>query len=213
MLTEGPFFVDEKLDRRDLRAGTKRSAVVGGKPLVINVKVMKLVGSAFVPFAGAQVDIWHCDASGVYSDVSSPMNHEDTSGEKWLRGFQKTDNDGSATFETIVPGAYPGRAPHIHFKVRKYNADAHATADLTSQMFFVPEQIGAVYKNAPYGRQFTSNLQDSIYNERGAGGGRAGDQLLLGLKSNGKGYVSPFTIVLTDANFREGREDLDWATF
>jgi len=217
VLTEGPFFIDEKLNRSDIRGDSKRPSVAQGAPLSLQVKVLKLVGTAFVPLVGAQVDLWHCDADGKYSDVDAPMNNEDTSGQKWLRGYQLTDAKGAAAFTTIVPGWYPGRAPHIHFKVRKLHETSNRTVELTSQMFFKPSQVEAVYKQSPYNKrrgQYTANSMDGIYNER-VGGGRAGDQLLLDLTEKEKSYRSPFTIVLTDANFREARrrDGFDWSTF
>ncbi|MBX3111975.1 MAG: hypothetical protein KF857_08195 [Fimbriimonadaceae bacterium] len=217
-LTEGPFFVDEKLNRSDLRGDRKREGVANGKLFDLEVKVLKLVGTSFVPLAAAQVDLWHCDTGGKYSDIDSPMNYEDTSGQKWLRGHQVTDDKGLTRFRTIVPGWYPGRAPHIHFKVRKFHEASERTVELTSQMFFKPDQIKQVYSQAPYnarGQRYTTNKMDGIYNERAEGGGRAGDQLLLDLSAKGEGYKSPFTIVLTDKNFRERRRggDIDWASF
>jgi len=79
---------------------------------VINFVVARLDGSACVPFEGALVDVWHCDALGVYSDVQG------SPGTRFLRGYQVTDADGLASFTTIYPGWYRGRAVHVHFKIR-----------------------------------------------------------------------------------------------
>jgi protocatechuate 3,4-dioxygenase beta subunit len=63
------------------------------------------------------VDIWQCDAEGVYSDAVDPK-YFDTTGKRFLRGYQRTDRHGVATFTTIYPGWYPTRTPHIHYKIR-----------------------------------------------------------------------------------------------
>jgi protocatechuate 3,4-dioxygenase beta subunit len=218
-LTEGPFFVDEKLNRSNILGTTSRKAVTGGTQLKIKVQVLKLVDDAYKPFTEAQVDLWHCDVEGVYSDVSHPMNHENTSGQNWLRGYQITDAKGGAVFETIVPGCYPGRAPHIHFKVRKHNAATNKTADMTSQMFFAEVDARKVYAQKPYsGAIETTNSRDGIFNERTVDGSIAGEQLLLKLRKTADGYEAQLTIVLTDQNFnskgRGGSElEIDWANF
>ena len=69
---------------------------------------------------GAQVDIWHCNAYGVYSDIAA----ESTTGQNWLRGYQLTDSNGLATFTTIIPGWYEGRTTHIHLRVRSSYSEA-----------------------------------------------------------------------------------------
>ncbi len=229
-LTEGPFFVDEKLNRANILGNTTRKAVTGGLPLKIKVQVLKLVGDEYKPFTEAQVDLWHCDIQGVYSDVSHPMNHENTSGQNWLRGYQVTDAKGGAVFETIIPGWYPSRAPHIHFKVRKHDTASNKTAELTSQMFFTDSDARKIYAEKPYlGAMDTSNSRDGIYNERTADGSVAGEHLILKLTKTAAGYEALFTIVLTDQNFntnvRRGRGGpggpprgggesvIDWANF
>jgi protocatechuate 3,4-dioxygenase beta subunit len=53
------------------------------------------------------VDVWHCDALGVYSGVRD--FRFDTSGQKFLRGYQTTDERGEVRFLTIYPGWYVGR--------------------------------------------------------------------------------------------------------
>ena len=67
-------------------------------------------------FPGAVIDVWHCDAAGVYSDVTDPGF--DTTGSDFLRGYQVTDESGRAAFTTVYPGWYQGRTVHIHFKIR-----------------------------------------------------------------------------------------------
>ncbi len=133
-MTEGPYFVDEKLNRSDIRAGS------AGIPLELTFLVSQISANACTPLAGALVDIWHCDAQGVYSDVAG---NTDT----FLRGYQETDATGAAKFLTIYPGWYPGRTPHIHFKIR--TADGY---DFTSQLFFDDAISDTVFNLEPYQR-------------------------------------------------------------
>lgn len=81
--TEGPYFVDEKLNRSDIRSDPSDSSVKQGVPLRLVFNVSQIDGSSCKPLAGATVDIWHCDALGVYSDVSDPSFS--TVGKKFLR--------------------------------------------------------------------------------------------------------------------------------
>lgn len=208
VLTEGPFFVDENLNRSDLIAGSTRHSVKNGVPLQVSFTLYKLSGSNHAPLKDAHIDVWHADAIGVYSDESNPMNHENTSRQTWLRGCQVTDGAGSAAFKTIFPGWYPGRTPHIHFKIRTYSAAAKATAEFTSQLFFKDADGGRIYRGDPYtGRHDTTNANDNVYNERQYDGTSAGEHMLLDLKklSGSAGYSANFTVVLTDQNLRAGR--------
>jgi hypothetical protein len=118
------------------------------------------------------VDVWHCNALGVYSDVSDPSFN--TSGQKFLRGYQVTVNDGVARFTTIYPGWYQGRAVHIHFKVRS-SASSGSAYEFTSQLFFDDALTDRVHAQQPYaskGQRDLRNSQDGIYNQ-------GGSQLLL----------------------------------
>ena len=128
--TVGPYFVDEKLSRSDVRANTSDGAVQAGVPLTLTLQVFDADNSC-APVQGATVDIWHANASGLYSDESA----NGTAGQNWLRGYQTTDADGLVTFTTIYPGWYTGRAVHIHFKVRIYDGSTE-TLEFTSQLFF-----------------------------------------------------------------------------
>src|SRR5256885_4080734 len=123
-LTRGPFWVDERLSRSDVRSDTNGRASPNprpGVPLALRFAVSSFGASSCTPLAGALVDIWHCDAAGVYSDVQG------SGGQNFLRGYQTTDASGIASFTTIYPGWYPGRAVHIHVKVRLFDSMLRAT--------------------------------------------------------------------------------------
>ncbi|MDW8426906.1 MAG: twin-arginine translocation pathway signal protein, partial [Meiothermus sp.] len=127
-LTEGPYFVDTQLNRSDIRSDPTTGVVKTGVPLVLRFAVSRVSTGGCNPLPGAMVDIWQCDAQGLYSGVQDRF--ADTRGQKWLRGHQITDAQGLAQFTTIYPGWYPGRTVHIHFKIRYQNRD------FTSQLFF-----------------------------------------------------------------------------
>jgi protocatechuate 3,4-dioxygenase beta subunit len=186
-LTEGPYFVDEKLNRSDIRADPSSGEVREGVALALAFAVSRLDGSTCTPFEGALVDVWHCDALGVYSDVQDPGGS--TVGQQFLRGYQVTGANGAAAFTTIYPGWYSGRAVHIHFKIRT-DASADAGLEFTSQLFFDEAVTDAVHARDPYaqkGRRDVPNANDGIYQ----GGG---DQLLLSPRAAGDGYATTFEI-------------------
>jgi protocatechuate 3,4-dioxygenase beta subunit len=197
-LTEGPFFVDDKLNRSNLLGDTKREAVAKALPLHLAIAVYKLTSSGPKPLQGAHVDIWHCDAAGVYSDESHPMNSENTAGQHWLRGYQVADAKGIVQFDTIYPGWYPGRATHIHFKVRTFDG-AKETHEFTSQWFFDEAVNEKVYTAPPYSKrdgQRTRNERDGIFSERQVDGTSAGSHLMLTLSDGKKGKVGKFSVGL-----------------
>src|SRR5262249_30469552 len=100
--TEGPYFVDELLKRSDIRSDPSDGSVQNGLPLRLKITVHRIDGTACSALEGANVDIWHCNAQGIYSDVSA----NSTVGKKFLRGYQTTDADGAVEFTTIYPGWY-----------------------------------------------------------------------------------------------------------
>ena len=163
-LTEGPYFVDEKLNRSDIRADPVTGVVSQGVPLSLQFNVQRVGNNACTPLTGAYLDVWHCDAAGVYSDVTAAGNAG--GGRKFLRGYQITDADGIARFQTIYPGWYTGRAVHVHFKLRLF-AGTTKTYEFTSQFFFDETLTDTVHALAPYsakGRRNTLNTTDGIYN-------------------------------------------------
>jgi protocatechuate 3,4-dioxygenase beta subunit len=187
-LTEGPYFVDEKLNRADIRSDPSDGSVRPGVPLVLTFNVASMASNACAGLAGAVVDVWHCDAQGVYSDARDQGFN--TIGKKFLRGSLVTDATGKAQFTTIYPGWYQGRAVHIHFKIRTLAANGK-TNEFTSQLFFDEPMNDSIFANAPYvksGRR-TQNSQDGIYRDGGA-------QRLLQPVKNGDGLGATFDIGL-----------------
>ena len=180
--TEGPFFVDEKLRRADVRSDPADGTARPGVPLALTFAVSKLSGSDCSPLAGATVDIWHCDAGGVYSDVG------DAVGKRFLRGFLETDAAGNAAFTTIYPGWYEGRTVHIHFKIRTSGG-----SEFTSQLFFDDALTDKVHATPTYssrGQRTTRNAADAIF-------AAGGDQLTLTLDGDpATGLSAAFPIAL-----------------
>jgi len=114
--TEGPFFTPSSPERSALR-----EAGMAGTPITLAGIVLT---RSCRPVAGALVDLWHADDAGEY----------DNQGYR-LRGHQFTDADGHYTFQTIVPGLYPGRTRHFHVKFQAANQPV-----LTTQLYFPGER-------------------------------------------------------------------------
>ncbi len=189
--TEGPYFVDEKLNRSDIRSDPFDKSVRPGVPLRLTLAVYNVAAGACDPIPGAIVDVWHCDALGAYSDVNDPGEGGDMRGRKFLRGYQVTNAQGKAEFQTIYPGWYSGRTVHIHFKIRPSPASGGGR-EFTSQLYFDEATTDRVHAQAPYtrkGRRDASNNGDGIYR-------RGGANLLLQLTREGQGYAGAYTIGL-----------------
>lgn len=167
-MTEGPYYVEGDKVRRNITEGRP------GVPLTLRLRVLDV--STCKPIKGAAVDIWHCDAGGVYSGTSV----QNTENRTFLRGIQRTDTNGVAIFKTVYPGWYTGRTVHIHVKVYLGGRTVH-----TGQLFFSDTLTDRVYRRSPYSRRprrNTRNATDSIFRN----GGR---RSLLKLRRSGRGYV------------------------
>jgi protocatechuate 3,4-dioxygenase beta subunit len=177
-MTEGPFYLEGDKVRRDVREGRP------GVPLLLGTTVLDV--SSCKPIRGAAVDIWHCDAGGTYSGFAQ----EGTEGLTFMRGIQRTDKNGLATFATIYPGWYEGRTVHIHVRVYLGGSVVH-----TGQLFFPDRLTDAVYRRAPYNHRparTTRNATDSIFRN---GGSRS----MLRLAKRGNGYVARITMGVSRA--------------
>jgi protocatechuate 3,4-dioxygenase beta subunit len=179
-VTEGPYYLPLNLIRSDITENQE------GVPLQLNLKVVD--ATTCQPIPGAVVDIWHANGLGVYSGVAplGPNSTATTTSGTFLRGVQNSDSNGVATFQTIYPGWYMGRAVHIHVKVR-LDQTAH-----TGQLFFPDSLTSSVYRSAsPYNTRGDADVRDaadSIYLQAGA------SQAILALKKQGSGYLGTITM-------------------
>jgi protocatechuate 3,4-dioxygenase beta subunit len=172
--TDGPFYIAGEKVRRNI---TERRA---GMPLRLQLKVVD--ASTCRPIKGAAVDIWHCDAGGVYSGFGGGA-----ASRTFMRGIQLTDRNGVAVFDTVYPGWYRGRTVHIHVKVHVGGNVVH-----TGQLYFSDRLTDAVYKKAPYSRRprrDTRNATDAIYRN---GGSRS--RLAVRRRQNAAGYLGSITM-------------------
>jgi len=190
--TEGPYFVDRVLERSDIRADPTDGSVPDGTPFFLTFMVSRMDGASCAPLPGVLVDIWQCDAVGVYSGVKDINGLFDTTGKQFLRGHQRTDPAGQARFRTIFPGWYQGRTVHIHFKIRTA-PEAERGYDFTSQLYFDDAVGDRVFAAAPYNanrQRRTLNPGDRIFREaRGA-------ELVLPVERRNGGYEGRFEIGL-----------------
>jgi protocatechuate 3,4-dioxygenase beta subunit len=189
--TAGPYFVDTDLDRSDIRSDPTDGSMREGAPLALEFRVSRLDAQRCEPLAGALVDVWQCDAEGVYSGVKDINARFDTTDMRFLRGHQVTDGDGVARFTTIYPGWYRGRTVHIHFMIRTHPGD-DAGEEFASQLYFDDELTDRVFESQPYASQSgrrTRNPDDFIFRS-------GGSQLLLDVSEDGGGYRAVFDIGL-----------------
>jgi protocatechuate 3,4-dioxygenase beta subunit len=182
---EGPFYIGLAQVRRDIVEGRP------GVPLVLALTVVD--SDSCQPIRDAAVDIWHCDALGVYSGELT----EGSEGEAYLRGIQLTDASGLAEFATVYPGQYPGRTTHIHLKVHlggRQSAGAYSGGHVshTGQLFTSDRHDAEVFALAPYNgntTEITPRDADVIYRDQGGSSSvlalaRAGESLARdGLKA------------------------------
>src|SRR6266542_2636880 len=189
---EGPFFVDEKLNRSDLRVDPENGSVSPGVPLRLALHVFQIANNSCTPLRGATVDVWHCDALGSYSDVRENAGSAgDTRGRKFLHGYQVTDGQGTVEFQTIYPGWYQGRTVHLHFKIRT-NPSSEVGHELTSQLYFDEAITDQVHAEPPYaqkGRRDTTNSSDGIFS-------RGGNDLMVALSKDTEGYSGTYKVTM-----------------
>lgn len=176
---EGPFYFDPKLVRADITEGKE------GAPLKLTLQVVDAKNCA--KLAQARVDIWHSDGFGAYSGYARQETGS-TKGETFLRGTQFTDSDGQVSFATIYPGWYPGRTPHIHFKIF-----LDAATLVTGQLYFPDPLTERIYATAsPYrgrkGERGTFNANDFIFR------GQGGADTLVNVKEEGGSYIASLVI-------------------
>jgi protocatechuate 3,4-dioxygenase beta subunit len=174
--TEGPFYFDPELVRTDIAEGKE------GAPLTLRLQIVD--AAACAPQRRARVDIWHCDAGGVYSGY----DRERSAGQRWLRGTQVADGQGVAAFNTIYPGWYQGRAPHIH--VKAWLEDGR---ELTSQLYFPDALSDSIYRAGAYPRHGGTRMrngEDGIFRRAG------GEAPIAEVARSAAGYDGAIVIAL-----------------
>ena len=114
--TEGPFYPDHlPLDTdNDLLILNNNTTPAIGEVTYLSGRILDAAGE---PVRGAEVEIWQCDHEGAY------VHTKGQSGDKRDANFQGfgrflTGSKGEYLFRTIKPVSYPGRTPHIHFKIK-----------------------------------------------------------------------------------------------
>ncbi len=169
-MTEGPYYLDDQVLRRDVTEGRP------GVPLRLELTVAD--ASSCEPVADRTVEVWHADAEGAYSGFGA--GGPDTT---FLRGAQTSDQDGVVVFDTIYPGWYRGRTVHIHLKVHD-GSTVH-----TTQLFFDQDLTDEIFTSAPYAGNSggTTNAQDDIY-------ARGGSATTLRMTPDGDGFVGTLTL-------------------
>jgi protocatechuate 3,4-dioxygenase beta subunit len=171
-LTEGPYYIAGERVRRNITEGRP------GVPLTLHLGVVD--ASTCRPIAGAAVDIWHADAGGVYSGFGAG-----SSSRTFMRGIQRTNASGVASFETVYPGWYTGRTVHIHVKVHVAGNVVH-----TGQLFFPDTLTDRVFRRAPYSKRANRdvrNADDAIFVN-------GGSHSVLRLRREGAAYVGAITM-------------------
>jgi protocatechuate 3,4-dioxygenase beta subunit len=182
--TQGPYYIPKEKVRSNIVE--HRSGV----SLKLRLTVVDAVRCA--PIMGAAVDIWHCNAGGIYSGFESASaggpggNAGPTDKDTFLRGIQYTDARGLVQFQTIYPGWYRGRTVHIHVVVHVGGSIVH-----TGQLYFDDTLTDKVYQTGPYKARAadrdTRNATDGIY-------ANGGPRSTLSMKRAAGGYIGAITL-------------------
>lgn len=133
--TEGPFYpTDWGGDSdNDLVRVTGAAARAQGEVTHVIGRVLDTSGA---PIADAAIEIWQCDANGIYRHPADWLLVHGRDDGFQGRGRARSGKDGGYSFRTIRPVAYPGRTPHIHFAIV---APGHAP--LITQMYVAGEPL------------------------------------------------------------------------
>ncbi|MGH9256727.1 MAG: intradiol ring-cleavage dioxygenase [Vicinamibacterales bacterium] len=175
--TVGPYPSLADFFRSDIREGKS------GTPLTLTITVVN-ANTGCSPVAGANVEIWQCDADGRYSQYAQPGYNGQS--ETFLRGIQTSDSAGRVTFTTIYPGWYMGRATHIHVDVSVNGRSVKVT-----QIAFPENITAALYATGVYaakGQNPTTNAGDNVFADSVA------SEMASVAGSPTGGYTATFTV-------------------
>ncbi|KAG5291848.1 extracellular dioxygenase [Histoplasma ohiense] len=171
-VTEGPYWVGGELIREDIRSG-RGGKVEPGIVLYLDINVIDVSNCQPVP--DAFVELWGCNSTGVYTGVVAPGNGDGNPSEIYnnaLRGIQPTAKNGTASFISLVPGHYTGRANHLHIIIHhgatrlKNNTISGGTISHVGQLYFDQSVLKTVEDTAPYTanrQRWTQNDGDGLF--------------------------------------------------
>lgn len=184
MISNSSYF---RSDIREDRTGT----------LLTLVLTIVDAGNVCAPISGANVEIWHCDKDGIYSEYASNTNAGSTT-TTYLRGVQTTDTSGQVTFTTIYPGWYSPRATHVHIQV--FNG---TTLKKTTQIGFPDASNQTVYAQTSLytkGQNSVTNDNDQVFGNatgNGTDGGGHTYQIADLTGDTTSGYAASIAVAMT----------------
>lgn len=194
-LTPGPYLTPESPLRSDIRED------VPGVPMRLQLRIVDDIFCQ--PVKDAVVDVWQCNASGLYSGVPNiEFDREsfritdratDMRGKSFLRGHQITGDDGTVAFTSVFPGSYFPRLPHVHVRVQWRDVE---WTTLDTQLFFSEEIEREVFATAPYSEHSAGRVDldgDLVLK----GDSRIRDELTVAMSRDGDGFVGRFEIAAT----------------
>lgn len=175
--------------RSDIRSSLEGGSTADGVPMTLRLTILD-TARGDVPFAGAAVYVWHCDAAGGYSMYSNGIENE-----TYLRGVQVADASGVVTFTSVIPACYAGRWPHIHFEVYPDPASMSdaANAVATSQVALPEDVCNAVYELPAYSGSTRNLAQVSLTSDNVFGDDAGALQLAAVTGDAASGYVVSLT--------------------
>jgi protocatechuate 3,4-dioxygenase beta subunit len=181
----------QALHHSDITEGTP------GIPLTLTFTLVN-PSNGFAPIPEANVEIWHCDADGVFSDFASKMT-PDAALTTYLRGVLTTNRAGQVTFRTIYPGWNGTRATHVHVRIYEGLKPKKAL-----QVGFPDQVSAAVYDDFDRyvrGPSPTRNDADEVFGDspgNGKFGGRQEFHIATVVGDNARGYLATVLIPLED---------------
>lgn len=132
------------------------SGTAQGVPITLHLTVLDS-GKGCAPLAGGAVYAWHADRDGRYSMYTAAEAN-------YLRGVGEADDTGTVTFQSIFPGCYDGRWPHVHFEVYPSLDDALSTSNkiITSQLALPQDMCEVAYTTAGYEASVSNLTRTSL---------------------------------------------------
>ncbi len=178
--------------RSDIRSSVgSASGVAAGVPLTVEITLIN-ANDGCGSLEDYAIYLWHADRDGNYSMYSSAV-----ASENYLRGVQETDANGKVVFQTIFPGCYDGRWPHIHFEIYPSLAKAVSSKNkvATSQLALPGNVCTQVYKSSGYSKSVTNLAKTSLTKDNVFSDGSS-LQLATTEGDNTNGYVARLSVAI-----------------